>query len=198
MVKKSFRLTFMQDALGSAPGNPKIYEDYIASKAPEGKTVTDEIEAIGEDGVRDKMMTVFPRNELGQPIFWDYQIKGFLKDACSMMRQVEGTESSKIKNYKKVIDGLVFVYPRRIPIRGKLLDEPLQRSLRAQTAQGERIALAMSEVVAEGSYIDIEIECMREKDFDWICELLHYGCRRGLGQWRNAGFGKFEYKETTR
>ena len=50
-------------------------------------------------------MTIFPRDN-GVPIYWDYQIKGFFKDACGMLRKVTGSKSSKIKAYKKEIDGL--------------------------------------------------------------------------------------------
>ena len=51
-------------------------------------------------------MTIFPRDN-GVPIYWDYQIKGFFKDACGMLRKVTGSKSSKIKAYKKEIDGLI-------------------------------------------------------------------------------------------
>jgi hypothetical protein len=69
-----------------------------------------------------------------------------------------------------------------------------ERPLRAQTAQGERVALANSETVPEGSYIDVEIECMTDAMYDLAVECLDYGKRRGIGQWRNSGKGRFTYE----
>lgn len=37
------------------------------------------------DAVEDAT-TCFPRTEDGVPFCWDYQIKGFFKDACSALR----------------------------------------------------------------------------------------------------------------
>lgn len=140
-------------------------------------------------------MTVFPRNTEGKPIFWDYQIKGFFKDACGMLRKVPNSASSKIKAYKKEIDGLIFVKEREIPI---IFDGEIgscQRPLRAQTAQGERVALANSETVPAGSTIEFTIQLMCDTHEKAVREWLDYGVYRGIGQWRNSGKGKYEWEE---
>lgn len=188
------RITFLDQILGTANGDPKIHEEFIASKAPDAKTRQEEIEAIGVDGAVEKAMTIFPKNKEGQPIFWPYQIKGFFKDACQMLKKVPGTESSKIKAYKKEIDGLIFIEEDEIPIIFDGEIESCQRPLRAQTMQGERVTLANSEAIPAGATIELTIQCMLDKHEAAVIEWLNYGKFRGLGQWRNSGKGRFEYE----
>ena len=111
-----------------------------------------------------------------------------------MMRKVTGSVSSKMKAYKKEIDGLIFVKERKIPFRfdGKI--GICQRPLRAQTAQGERIALSSSVTIPAGAEIEFEIECLVDSDMNAVVEWLDYGKQRGIGQWRNSGKGKFVWK----
>ena len=70
-----------------------------------------------------------------------------------------------------------------------------QRPLRASTAQGERIALAHSEAVPVGSFIEFEITLLDEAHEKAVVEWLDYGRLRGLGQWRNSGKGRFKWEE---
>ena len=187
------KITLLEEMLGTASGNPEIHEEFIASKAPDAPSREEEIEALGVDEVVAKDKTVFPRDAEGRPILWDYQIKGFMKDACGMLRKVSGSESSKVKAYKKEIDGLIFVSPRAIPIVFDGEVGECQRPLRAQTAQGERVALANSETVPAGSTIEFTVQMLTNDD-KLVKEWLDYGVLRGLGQWRNSGKGRFEYE----
>ena len=75
------RLTFTEPLLGTWPANQNVAREYIASKGPDAATIEDEVAALGADAAVDKAMTVFPRNEAGQPILYDYQVKGFFKDS---------------------------------------------------------------------------------------------------------------------
>lgn len=189
------RLEFTEELLGTASANPDIHSEYIASLAPDALSRAEEVEAVGAAAVEEKSMTVFPRDEEGCPILFDYQIKGFFKDACGVLRKVEGTKSEKIKAYKKEIDGLVFVSPRKI-----LLHTPgdlgtCQRPLRASTAQGERIALANSETAPAGTFIEFDVKCYTDTMYDAVYEWLDYGEDRGIGQWRNSGKGRFIWDE---
>lgn len=189
------RITFTEEVLGTASNNPEIHEDYIASKAPDAPSREEEVAAIGVDGAVEKSMTVFPRLENGTPFMWDYQIKGFFKDTCAALKKVTGTESSKIKAFKKEIDGLVFIDERKIPFHNYGEIGECQRPLRASTAQGERVALAHSETVGADSYIDVTIICLKDDLMKAVIEWLDYGKYRGLGQWRNSGKGRFVWKE---
>lgn len=192
-------LTFTEPVLGTWPANPQIAEDFISSKSPDAATVEEEIAAIGVDEYVAKGKTIFPKLPNGTPFFYDYQIKGFFKGACGMLSRVGGkgsgaTHSSKLKAYKKIIDGLVFVSPRQIPIstNGGIVD--CQRPLRAQTAQGERVSLANSEEIPAGSSIDFTIQLLDPSLEAVAREWLDYGVFSGIGQWRNSGKGRFTYE----
>jgi hypothetical protein len=188
------RVTFMEEVLGTASNNPEIHSEFIASKAKDAMSREEEVDAIGAESVIEKSMTVFPRNKDGNPIFFDYQIKGFFKDSAGVMRKVPGTKCSKVKAYKKEIDGLLFVYHRMIEIQKSGPMGTCERPLRASTAQGERIALSNSETVPAGSSVEFTIECLTKDMYDLAVECLDYGKRRGIGQWRNSGKGRFTYE----
>lgn len=193
------RLTFTEEVLGTSPNDPELHDNYIASKAPDAMSKKEEIAAIGVGEMIERQMTVFPRDEKHEPFVWNYQIKGFFKDACKSLRQVGGSESSKITAFKTKIDGLIFVKERKIPFMNYGQVGECQRSLRADTPQGPRTALAHSETVKKGSYIDITIQILPSKDKKYdlkkaVEEWLDYGSVRGLGQWRNSGKGTFTWE----
>ena len=195
MVTMHVRLTFDEPLLGTSPANSEIYREFIGSKAPDAASVEDEVAALGADAVAERGMTVFPRLEDGTPFLWDYQIKGFFKDACGVLRKVPGKRSANIKAYKKEIDGLIFPQPRRIPLALSGPVREFQRPLRSQTAKGERVSLAMSEEVPEGSAVEFDVVCLDDGQADNVREWLDYGALRGIGQWRNSGKGRFTWEE---
>lgn len=191
MTQYKVRITFTEPLLGTVPMNQELYADYIATKLPDGNgDASDELATVAE--MTEKGTTGFHRLD-GAPIIYDYVIKGFFKDAASMLRRVPDTKSSKMTAYKKIIDGLVFVRPRQIPITAFGAVSILERPLRAQTAQGERVALARSEMLPDGSEIEFVIDLLDAKLEPAVREWLDYGSRRGLGQWRNGGYGTFLY-----
>lgn len=196
MTTLKIKVTFTEEVLGTASANKDIHAEYIASKAPDAASIKEEVEAVGAEEVFEKSMTVFPRGKDGGPIAWDYQWKGFLKDAFKSLKKIPGSECGKIKAYKQEIDGLIFVNPRQIPI---VLPEGgeigiCQRPLRASTAQGERIALASSETVPVGSTMTFDIQLLLDSHEKAVIEALDYGKLRGFGQWRNSGAGRFIYE----
>lgn len=195
MKELKVRLTFIAPILGTSPNNEDIYRDFIGTKAPDPTTVEDEVEAIGVDGVVEKGKTIFPKLDDGTPYFYDYQIKGFFKDTCGGLRKVSGTASSKIKAFKKEIDKLIFPEPRCIPIRFDGEMGECQRPLRAQTAQGERIGLAISEQIPAGAVCEFTVVCLCDDHEKAVREWLDYGKYSGMGQWRNSGMGRFKWEE---
>lgn len=199
MEKLHVRLTFTEDVLGTANADQNVHSEFIASKAPDAPSREEEVAALGVDEVEHKEMTIFPRMEDGEtPMFWDYQIKGFFKDTCSALSRCKGQDYSKhscgLKAFKKVIDGCLFVFPRKIPVHMAGPMGNCQRPLRAQTAQGDRVALANSEAIPAGSQIEFTVECLND-DVDIIREWLNYGRYKGIGQWQNSGKGRFEWYE---
>ena len=189
------RLYLTEQALGMMPTDKEVHETFIASKAPDAPSIAEEVAVIGVDEVVERQMTVFPRMEDGSPFFWDYQVKGFFKDAISMLRRVPKTFSGAMKAHKKTIDGTLFLSERKIPIHvvGDMGD--CQRPLRASTPQGDRVALAHSETVPAGSWMEFTIEMWQGDVEDVVIECLNYGRRRGLAQWRNSGVGVFVWDE---
>ena len=176
MKKINIKLTYIDELLGTCSANPELHAEFIASKAPDHASREEEVAAIGVEEAIDKAMTVFPKMDDGTPFLWDYQ-------------------SKTRKAYKKEIDGLVFVMPRRIPLvmpdGGQV--GSCQRPLRASTAQGERVALANSETVPEGTTQTFSVTVLRDGLMPLVKEWLDYGALHGTGQWRNAGKGRFVY-----
>lgn len=195
MKEIKVKITFIEPILGTSPANEDIYREFIGSKSPDALSVEDEVAALGADAVAEKNMTVFPRTEDGKPFLYDYQIKGFFKDTCGGLRRVKGTKSEKIKAYKKEIDKLVFVSPRCIPLVFSGEIGECQRPLRAQTAQGERVSLAISEEIPAGATCEFTVTCLCDDHEAAVREWLDYGVYSGIGQWRNSGKGRFSWEE---
>ena len=206
MKEIKIKITFTEEVLGTSPADEEIYKNYIGSKAEDATTIEDEVAALGVDEVAEKSMTIFPKLADGTPFIYDYQMRGFFKEMCGIIKSIPGTESAKIKANKKLIDNYVFITPRQIPLNihgGKM--GVCQRPLRASTMQGERIALAMSETVPEGTTCEFTVTLTAEGkkgksaadtvDYETaLKEWLDYGKYKGFGQWRNSGKGRFEYE----
>lgn len=194
MKKVTIKLHLIEELLGTASANPDLHKDYVASKAPDAPSMEEEVAALGVEEVSGKMTTIFPR-ENGNPFLFDYQIKGFFKDACGSLARVPGTKSNKLKAYRKIIDGTIFVSPRKILIHLAADGSPgtCQRPLRINGPQGERVALACSETIPAESLLEFEVTLFDEGHLALLKEWLDYGQFRGLGQWRNSGKGRFTY-----
>jgi len=200
-------LTFTTPLLGTAPMDEDLYRGFIQKKWREEhpdadpEEIEDEIADLTLDETVEKGMTGFHRLDSGEPCLYDYMIKGWAKNVCSMLRRDTTTESYKLKAHRKVIDGLFFPGPRRIPIlppKGAegcaLIVTEFERPLRAETAQGPRVCLACSEQVAEGAVIRFQLRIRGAGITEaMLKEWLEYGEDRGLGQWRNGGYGRFTF-----
>ena len=192
------RVTLINEMLGTMANDPEIHREFIASKGPDAKSIEEEVAALGVDEVVEKSMTVYPKMEDGTPFVWDYQIRGFFKDTCAALQRCKGEDISKqscaLKAYKKIIDGCIFAYPRKIKINLSGEMGVCQRPLRGQTAQGERISLASSETVPAGSTFEFTVRCLSDSYEKAVLEWLDYGQYRGFLQWRNSGRGSFCYE----
>lgn len=192
MKEIKVQLTFIDDLLGTMPGNRDIFTDFVAKKA---ETVNEEAEAIPVDEALEKGTTVFPRTADDKPFIYDYQLRGYFKESCKFLKKVDGTKSSKEKAYKQKIDGLIFVKDRQNVINTDKEIGICERPLRASTPQGERISLSRSESIAEGATLEFTVVCMVDSDIDLVKEWLDYGRFHGTGQWRNSGKGRFTWEE---
>lgn len=195
MKEMKVKITFTEAVLGSLPSNEELFTEFIHSKAPDAATLEEEVAALGKEEVTEKGTTVFPKTTDGKPFLYDYQILGFFKDTCGGLKRVQGTESSKIKAYKKEIDKLVFIKDRQNVIEGDFEIGICERPLRAQTMQGERVSLARSEEIPAGAQVEFTIIMFMDSHENAVREWLDYGRFSGIGQWRNSGKGRFVWEE---
>jgi hypothetical protein len=197
---KSYRIamTFTEPVLGSQP-NREVTTDYIHAAAikknpelAENGNLEQELETLPEQ--LEKGTTVFHKVE-GRPVFWDYQVRGFLKEwalALNGDKSVGG-----VKNLRSKIDNFVYVTPRFIPLEmpdGGCITFN-ERPLRAMTMQGPRVSLARSEQVPAGTRVECVLHIVKEGEITGalLGTLLDMGRWKGLGQWRNGSWGRFDY-----
>ena len=195
-----YEIKFTEPLLGTLSGNKEIAEEFIISKHPDGRS-EEESAAVPVDETVEKSSTIFARDN-GRIMLWDYQIKGFLKEACEQMISSDTMTKEEQKKfrvtqylYKRTIDKQIFVMPRKIHLelpKGAKTSF-IERPLRGQTMRGERICLARSESVPAGTKFHIEIICLNVKLEKFIPQWLKYGALLGLGQWRSSGMGRFEF-----
>lgn len=194
---RKVRLTLVSPILGACPQDNKLYETYIASKAPDSADIAEEIALLGAEEVAERGKTVFLRKD-GRPCLAQHVIKGFFKEATKMMRRVPGSKAGRIKNYKEQFAGGVFINnhePVIINFAGEM--ECNQRPLRIEDAAGKRTAIASSEQIPAGATMVFEIVCLTKEVYDAIPELLDYGFHHGIGQWRNGDYGRFTWEDIT-
>lgn len=194
METKKYKATFTEGLLATKPNDETVHETYIAAKREEG-IAEDEMDAeartLAEIERLEKGCTVFHRDADGRPIVWDYQVKGFLKDAIKALRREPKSACAALKNYKGVIDGSVFVQPRQIVLNipeGKSIGT-CQRPLRAQTMRGERVALAQSEEAPAGTTMEFTVLTLAPGLDKALAECWAYARLRFMGAWRNGGKG---------
>ena len=200
MKTTKYKATFTEGLLATKPNDETIHETYVAAKREDGVSKDEldaEKQALAEVERLEKGTTIFHRNSDGKPIVWDYQIKGFLKDAIKALRRDPESACAKLKNYKGVIDGSVFIKPRQIVLNipeGKEIGT-CQRPLRAQTMQGERVALAQSEEAPAGTTIEFSVLTLAPGLEKALAECWEYAQLRFMGAWRNSGKGTAEIVE---
>lgn len=202
VVRFRIDVTFTNDILGSVSRNKEVYTEWIKSKGPEG---ADE----EPDFLEEKSWTGFYVDEnTGKPYLMDYQWRGFIKEAAAqnpevlgLRRKKAGTEAefASSRTIKGWVDGKIFVRPRRVEFLGGEIKKDLdvfERPLRAETMRGPRIALAKSDVVPAGVKSHFEIHALKngELNEEKLQNLMDYGQYKGMGQFRNGGWGTFEAK----
>lgn len=203
-------IRLLEAQLGTLPKNSDFYKEYIQAKIREmaesgempedkAKEILDEEGKLMPESLQEKGWTGFSCDEEGIFIY-DYMLRGFLKsafEACFEMGAV-----TKFTAYKKAVDKLIFISPRRVRFydeQGNVVREPdnsLVRSLRTQTARGPRVSIATSDIVNAGRLLKFTVEILPNKkqiDYAAVEQAFDYGRFVGLGQWRGSGgYGKFE------
>jgi len=216
MNKLTIRCTIIEELLGMTAATKELLSSFIQlqRKRLEKKAVIisadkekEELQAINfqikemeNDG---RGYTVFPRDLDGNPIFWDFQVKGFFKDAFKALLESDNPKFTKTAcgfskwTSDRIVDQLIFPGPRKIRI---LLPEGgeigiCDRPLRATDNHGiQRIAIASSESIPAGAVVEFTITYLKSSLKTQILEALEYGQLRGFGQWRNSGKGRFTFE----
>ena len=213
--KVRVRVKLIEDLLGTVPLNPDVYAAHIVSKTRKEiakASISPELEEqykkrLEVGGVEEKE-TVPEAEEKGHTGFhqdddglflYDYLIRGFLKAAASAIKdKVNRGKAKKVIPWahKAMVDELIFVAPRRIHLGKTEPDGLLERPLRAETAQGPRVALARSDFVSAGLEFDFQIHVVDDVKVPkkLLALLLKYGHEKGLGQFRNGSYGRFVFK----
>lgn len=195
LLEMKVKINFIQPILGSWPAEEEIYTRYILSKSPSEWQAEEEEESFTERDY-DRGVTIFPCDDKGIHLM-NYHIKGFLKHAGNVLK-----DSVKIKNLRSKLDDYVFIKERKIYLyrNGQIIKENdgvLERPLRAMTMQGPRVSLVASEIIEPPAEAAFTIQLIEHKEINLgtIRTLLDYGKFLGIGQWRNGGYGQFEWKE---
>lgn len=183
------KIILMTPMLGSQ-STKEIATEFIAKK--NGFEIgADEMEMLPD--ALERGTTVFHRDANGNPVMRNYQILGFLKASAQVQN---GRVTGGVKNLRSKVGNQVFISPIVLPVKFQGDLDYCERPLRAETAQGPRVALARSEQIPEGAVIECGLEVMDgEITEEVLRDLLDYGYWRGLGQWRNSGaYGTFRYE----
>jgi len=193
METNDYKLTvvFLTEVLGSQ-STGQVASDFMAKRAGFAALPEDEVETI-EDALQQGT-TVFHKDADGNPLLFDYQLRGFLKNAAQVLN---GRVTGNVKNLKSKVNNTVFVVPRRIrlymPPGGEI--DYCERPLRADTARGPRVALARSEMLPVGTGFEARLTVLPgDISREVLEDLLDYGYYQGLGQWRNGSYGQFRYQ----
>jgi hypothetical protein len=148
----------------------------------------------------------------GRLHLWDFQVMGFLKGAAQNLdMKVAGKRAAEVGAGRQ-IQTLTWVFgadspspfDRRLYLQrpsgpdepAAYLTEPdglMDRPLRAMTAKGERVSIAISEQIHPPAFATCRVVLLRGNRLadDQIHELFTYGFFQGLGQWRSGGWGRF-------
>lgn len=198
--RRLVRLDFNEPILGTSPTDPEVYSTYLLGKEAEvlkkmakangtsSRDLEDELTTLPESGPT----TGFHKDPNGLFLF-NYQIKGFFKNAGNVLKEQED-----IKNLRNKLNDFLFIQPRRIYFKPgrQEADGTVERPLIADTPKGKRVALASSEAINPPARVTFEVELIEHKAIKWesLIDLLDYGSRMGIGQWRNGGHGQFRWE----
>lgn len=208
---KRIKIKLTESLLGTVPKNKQVYKTHIVTRAKEiakrmeedeeeyvENLAAEEVETV--EDVEEKGWTGFHKDDDGIFIL-NYMLKGFAKAATEVAMEM-GWIKPKITAYKKWIDLLLFVEPRRLRWtdgNGTIITEPddcLERPLRTMSAKGPRVTVTRSDLIEAGRCLEFDLIMMPNgKGVEWdnMRHSFDYGRLVGLGQWRaSGGFGKFE------
>lgn len=198
-------IEFTEPVLGTCPMDPEVYRTYIeknkfdhqAKRGDLSAEIIAEQESSQIESREERGWTGFWKDEKGIYVY-DYWIKGFVKNAVLVLKEVHG-----VKNPRSKVGSYLFIFPRRVHFYRDGSDNGigapdgvLERPLRAMTMQGPRVTLTRSDMLQAGTRLSFTIKTILANkevtDPDLISMLLSYGQYEGLGQFRSGSYGRFK------
>jgi hypothetical protein len=192
----------------------RVLEERSGKKFPEEEKAAllrGELSALKEtvEELEGKGITVFFRDNNGKPCIGDHMVKGFMKAAGEAICKANPKrENGKVLKSASYTDSLInqhvaiaeqfITFDKDIVRDQNSYPKYNTRSLRAMTMQGPRVSIAKSEVIPAGAKLKFTLKVMdgSQIDKEVLTKLFDVGQMTGLGQWRNAGYGQFDYKIT--
>ncbi len=200
----SVKLELLEPMLGTTPALKSIWQNHIASKQAKSlkkqglteEEIKEEIKELldgvpGDEEMLETGLTTFMQDGEGYYVT-DYFVEGFLKSAALVMR-----EWGTLKQLRSKVRQDLQVTPRKIYVAKPDAELAIvERPLRAKTAQGERVSIARSHAVPAGTILDFQIRSWKGIiTKSCLADILEYGQKEGLGQWRGGGYGRFAVVE---
>jgi len=191
--------------LATSPGDKKIYEEFIASKAETPEKAKAELDGLTVEEAIEHASTVFFRGPNGEIRTSSHLVKGNIKENIRNLIDLGDCPLSQWQ-VKRVVNSFVQMPDEFITYNVAGEVTTLQRPLRAETLRGDRVALARSEQIGSASTCEFSIIVLepenlplakKDKGSDhlplsaYVQQALRYGEFNGLGCWRSAGFGRY-------
>lgn len=186
----NFRIKFTDILLGTQPGDPELYSNFVGGNSDED---------VSAETMVERGMTLFNLDREGDPCLMSYHWRSFIKEAMIALHSIEWSEISKVFAYRKLWDANIHVLgdtTKLVLPKGATVGT-IERPLIAKNAAGKMSALAKSEFVPEGTTTEIQVFILEPSVKGKLLEAMAYGQIKGTGQWRNSGKGRFvaEVKE---
>lgn len=202
-IDAKIKITVTEPLLGTQTKSKELMEGYLKEKKEMlfkkhkiEKNTSDEIISETEldsslEEKEKKAWTGFMQED-GKSYVLDYWVQGFFKNAIQTL-----AKELNFKQGRSKFDKFLFVFPRKIFIKGQLSPTPLERPLRVMTMQGPRVSLAKSDYFKVGASLVFTLKAPFACDItkELLFKLLDYGQYSGLGQFRNGGYGRFTWEE---
>jgi len=201
-------VTFTEPLLGTVPKDPEIWSTYVRDRAiaavakqPGSETkiaeIVEEVDTVPEAAPVDEETrgwTSFHSDGDG-PFVYNYFIQGHLRDSAATLAKNLGIQALRSKLEKAVL-----IRPRRLHLAMAGDLTTVERPLRAMTPQGPRVTLVRSDAAPVGTTLTFRVYLLqlRQAELTWdvIWTLFAYGANRGMGQWRNGGWGLYTWTHT--
>jgi hypothetical protein len=191
------KITLTERMLGTIPRDREVLAQHVMDQK---EAKGDEIPPRTPEDQEQRAWTTFYVDENELPVLFDYQLKGFLKEAANDIKDVAGPNETKIASLRSHVERSVFILPRMTPLQDTPVgdNQMIERPLRAMTQQGPRVTVVRSDYIEAGQTYTFKLLVLKKSKIteEVLLKILSRGQLKGLGQWRNGGYGRFDAELT--